>query len=211
MKILPVEHHSAIEQVAAVIKKGGLIAFPTDTVYGLAAYAFNPDAIEKLFLRKGRDFNKAIAILIGETNQLSLIASEFSGVARTLSERFWPGALTLVVPIKQTLPKILSPTETIGIRMPDHNFALRLLKATGPLATTSANISGGENPLTAEDVVEQLGNNVDLIIDGGQCPGGIPSTVVDCTHQEIRLIREGGVSRQIIFDYLNPQGKDRPS
>ena len=208
MKILPVDHHSAIEQVAAVIKKGGLVAFPTDTVYGLAANAFNPDAIEKLFLVKGRDFNKAIAILIGENNQLKQIASEFSGMAKKLSKRFWPGALTLVVPIQQTLPKLLSPTETIGIRMPDHNFVLRILKTTGPLATTSANLSGGKNPLTAEDVVEQLGNNVDLIIDGGLCPGGIPSTVVDCTQQEIRIIREGGLSRKIIFDYLFPRGKD---
>ena len=208
MKILPVDHHSAIEQVAAVIKKGGLVAFPTDTVYGLAANAFNPDAIEKLFLVKGRDFNKAIAILIGESNQLKQIASEFSGMAKKLSKRFWPGALTLVVPIQQTLPKLLSPTETIGIRMPDHNFVLRILKTTGPLATTSANLSGGKNPLTAEDVVEQLGNNVDLIIDGGLCPGGIPSTVVDCTQQEIRIIREGGLSRKIIFDYLFPRGKD---
>lgn len=208
MKILPVDHHSAIEQVAAVIKKGGLVAFPTDTVYGLAANAFNPDAIEKLFLVKGRDFNKAIAILIGENNQLKQIASEFSGMAKKLSKRFWPGALTLVVPIQQTLPKLLSPTETIGIRMPDHNFVLRILKTTGPLATTSANLSGGKNPLTAEDVVEQLGNNVDLIIDGGLCPGGIPSTVVDCTQQEIRIIREGGLSRKIIFDYLFPHGKD---
>lgn len=208
MKILPVNHHSAIEQVAAVIKKGGLVAFPTDTVYGLAANAFNPDAIEKLFLVKGRDFNKAIAILIGENNQLKQIASEFSGMAKKLSKRFWPGALTLVVPIQQTLPKLLSPTETIGIRMPDHNFVLRILKTTGPLATTSANLSGGKNPLTAEDVVEQLGNNVDLIIDGGLCPGGIPSTVVDCTQQEIRIIREGGLSRKIIFDYLFPHGKD---
>ena len=208
MKILPVNHHSAIEQVAAVIKKGGLVAFPTDTVYGLAANAFNPDAIEKLFLVKGRDFNKAIAILIGENNQLKQIASEFSGMAKKLSKRFWPGALTLVVPIQQTLPKLLSPTETIGIRMPDHNFVLRILKTTGPLATTSANLSGGKNPLTAEDVVEQLGNNVDLIIDGGLCPGGIPSTVVDCTQQEIRIIREGGLSRKIIFDYLFPRGKD---
>lgn len=208
MKILPVNHHSAIEQVAAVIKKGGLVAFPTDTVYGLAANAFNPDAIEKLFLVKGRDFNKAIAILIGESNQLKQIASEFSGMAKKLSKRFWPGALTLVVPIQQTLPKLLSPTETIGIRMPDHNFVLRILKTTGPLATTSANLSGGKNPLTAEDVVEQLGNNVDLIIDGGLCPGGIPSTVVDCTQQEIRIIREGGLSRKIIFDYLFPHGKD---
>lgn len=209
MKILPVDHRTVIKQAASIIKDGGLIAFPTDTVYGLAASAFNPDAIKKLFFVKGRDFKKAIAILIGENNQLSLIASDFSGIARKLSDRFWPGALTLVVPIHQALPTIISPSETIGIRMPDHSFALRLLRETGPLATTSANVSGGTNPLTAEDVLEQLGKNPDLIIDGGICPGGIPSTVVDCTQHDIRIIREGGIPKRAIFDYIHQdQGEE---
>lgn len=202
MKTISALSGNEILEAVKIINKGGLIAFPTDTVYGLAASAFNAKAIQKLFTAKGRDFNKAIAILIGDLSHLDGITSGLTYTAEKLASRFWPGALTLVVPAHHDLPGILSPTPTIGIRMPDHPFALNLLKATGPLATTSANISGGENPLTADDVKSNLNDRVDLIIDGGKCPGGVPSTVVDCTHPEIKIIRDGGIPSKVLIDYL---------
>ena len=133
---------SAIQSAREVILAGGLIAYPTDTVYGLSASPFQETAIERIFAAKGRDFNKAIAILVGDLEQLPLVTSGFTESAEVLARKFWPGALTLVVPIASTLPGIISPFPTIGIRMPDHPFALTLLRALGPLATTSANISG---------------------------------------------------------------------
>jgi L-threonylcarbamoyladenylate synthase len=202
MTIIKTVQELELTEAVLIIEKGGLIAFPTDTVYGLAASVSNPEAINKLFKVKGRDFNKAIPILIGDLKQLDLVTEHFNPTARLLSSRFWPGALTLVVPIHSRLPAILSPQPTIGIRMPDHQFTLKLLKATGPLATTSANISGGRNPLAAGDVKKQLNGKIDLLIDGGRCPGGIPSTVVDCTKSEIRLIREGIITISEILDTL---------
>jgi L-threonylcarbamoyladenylate synthase len=180
-----------ISKAEKEIKQGKLIAFPTDTVYGLAADLNDSNAIEKVFIAKGRDFNKAIAVLISDLNQIEILTNNFNDQALTLANHFWPGALTIIVAKRSNLPENLSPTPTLGIRMPDHVFALKLLHATGPLATTSANLSGMANPLTAQDVMDQLHDRVDLIIDGGRCPGGTPSTVVDCTNAEPVILRQG--------------------
>lgn len=185
-----------------VIGAGGLVAFPTDTVYGLAANLHNEKAINNLFTAKGREMHKAIAVLVGSVEQLEEITPGFSDSAKTLASRFWPGALTLVVSRRSDLPDILSALPTIGVRMPDHPFTIQLLKATGPLAVTSANLSGAANPLTALDVLEQLGGQVDLILDGGRCPGGIPSTVVDCTVPDVKVLRQGAISSEEIHQAL---------
>ena len=184
----------AISQALQVLQGGGLVAFPTDTVYGVAAPAFSAQGVEKLFFAKSRDAAKAIPILIGDPRQLSLVAAGVSRVAHRLAERFWPGPLTLVVPRHPGLPEIISPLPTIGVRMPDHLLALALLRQSGPLATTSANLSGGSNAQTAQEVLEQLAGRVDLILDGGACPGGVPSTVVDCTTEALKIIRQGPLS-----------------
>ena len=204
MKTITIESTdpSAMAFAKGVIESGGLIAFPTDTVYGLSSSPFSEEAIQKIFAAKGRDFNKAIAILFGKFDQLPGITTGFTPPARTLADRFWPGALTLVVPIAPVLPGIISPYATIGIRMPNHPFALSLLTELGPLATTSANISGKPDASTAAQVESQLGKRIDLIIDGGTCPGGVPSTVVDCTLAQIRILRQGAISSTDIENVL---------
>jgi release factor-specific protein-(glutamine-N5) methyltransferase/tRNA threonylcarbamoyl adenosine modification protein (Sua5/YciO/YrdC/YwlC family) len=193
------ENPDAILQAIQVLRQGGLVAFPTDTVYGLAADAFRSECIEKLFIAKGRDSNKAIAVLVGDFSQLTQVAAQISVIAERLAQRFWPGPLTLVVPRRPDLPAVLSPLPTVGVRMPDHPLALALLKQTGPLAVTSANISGASNPLTAQDVLQQLDGRIDLILDGGVTPGGVPSTVVDCTTADLVILRQGPITREMML------------
>lgn len=197
-KVISSEDPRAIEQAQAAVRQGKLVVFPTDTVYGLAADPFNRQAVARLFAAKGRDAHKAIAVLIGGPEHLDQVAQTLNYAARRLAAHFWPGALTIVVPRHPGLPAELSAYPTVGVRMPDHVFALRLLGRTGPLATTSANRSGERNAVTAQEVVEQIGSEVDLIIDGGPCPGGVPSTVVDCTGPDLRILRQGAVSKESI-------------
>ncbi len=195
---LPAENPASIETALDLLNEGEIVAFPTDTVYGLGTNALYSPGIIKLFEAKGRDANKAIAVLIGATEQLSLLTDSLSTTARILIEHFWPGGLTIVVPKKKDLPELLSAGSSIGIRMPNHAIALELLKKFGPLATTSANLSGKNNPHDAGDVLHQLNGRVPLILDGGSCPGGIPSTVVDCSTDEVRILRPGTISLEAI-------------
>ena len=185
------------------LRSGNLVAFPTDTVYGLAADPFNISAIIKLFESKGREYNKAIAILVGSLEQVEMIADHFTDNAKKLTQKFWPGGMTVIVPKRKEIPDLLSSNQTIGIRMPDHPVALQILKEFGPLATTSANLSGGANPLNAADVLQQLNNRIPLILDGGSCPGGVPSTVVDCTIEELHILRKGAISEEDLVKTLS--------
>ena len=185
---------SAVESARIILEKGGLIAFPTDTVYGLGCLVNNPNAIGRLYEVKERSQSKAIAVLIADLEDLKGLTAEVPILAAELAARFWPGALTLVFPKHPALPENLSPLPTVGIRMPDHSFARSLMRLTGPLATTSANISGQSNPANAEEVLEQLDGRINLIIDGGVVSGGIPSTVVDCTSPTPRVLRIGAFS-----------------
>ena len=195
---LPADNPASIETALDLLTEGEIVAFPTDTVYGLGANAFYSPGIIKLFEAKGRDANKAIAVLIGDNGHLDLLTDFLSARARKLLEHFWPGGLTIVVPKKKDLPELLSAGSSIGIRMPNHNIALELLNKFGPLATTSANLSGKNNPHNAGDVMNQLNGRVPLILDGGRCPGGVPSTVVDCSTDEVRILRPGAISHEAI-------------
>ncbi|HNS06687.1 MAG TPA: L-threonylcarbamoyladenylate synthase [Anaerolineaceae bacterium] len=195
---LPADNPASIETALDLLTEGEIVAFPTDTVYGLGANAFYSPGIIKLFEAKGRDANKAIAVLIGDNGHLDLLTDFLSASARKLIEHFWPGGLTIVVPKKKDLPELLSAGSSIGIRMPNHNIALELLNKFGPLATTSANLSGKNNPHNAGDVMNQLNGRVPLILDGGRCPGGVPSTVVDCSTDEVRILRPGAISHEAI-------------
>lgn len=177
-----------------LLLSGQLVAFPTDTVYGLAAAAFNPTAIKQLYRVKGRQSTKAIAVLIGNPGALEQVTDNINSIARQLAEHFWPGPLTLVVARHPSLPALLSPQPTIGVRMPNHPVALALLNLTGPLAVTSANRSGQPDATTAQEVDKQLGGRIPLILDGGPTPGGRPSTVVDSTLPELTILREGPIS-----------------
>jgi L-threonylcarbamoyladenylate synthase len=192
----------AIERALGVLRSGGLVAFPTDTVYGVGALIRSPQSIARLFEVKGREETKAIAVLIADANQLELVANQASEAAKKLAASFWPGALTLVLPKLPSLPAVLSPNDTIGVRVPDHAVARALLAAAGPMAVTSANISGGANALNANEVLAQLGGRIKLVLDGGQTPGDRPSTVVDMTSQPPRVLREGPVTAAEIAEAL---------
>ena len=174
--------------------EGGLVAFPTDTVYGLGAMVSNQQAIDQLYVVKGRDTSKAIAVLVGDPMAVAQVAGEMNDMARNLSRIFWPGPLTLVVPANPGLPVNLSSTQYIGVRMPDHPITLKLLRLSGPLAVTSANISEMPDSCTAQQVYDQLGGRIPFILDGGATPGGEPSTVVDCSKNELIILRKGPIS-----------------
>ena len=188
------DHPNAIQHAVDVLRNNGLVAFPTDTVYGLAAPVQYIESIERLYVVKGRNNTKAIAVLLGDNDQLATVAVDLSKSAQKVAQHFWPGPLTMIVPRHPSLPEILAPLSTIGVRIPDHPVALALLKAAGPLAVTSANISGADNTMTARQVMKQLKGRVHLIIDGGRTPGGVPSTVIDCTTPEPEILREGPIS-----------------
>ncbi len=194
-EMMSATHSVALRHAVDILNHGGLVAFPTDTVYGLAALPFETSYVERLYVAKGRSNEKSIAILLGNSSQLSQVASEMSAEAMRLAERFWPGPLTLIVPRLPSLPSVLSAKPTVGVRIPDHPVALALLQMVGPLAVTSANLSGRENALTAMEVLSQLNGRIHLILDGGRTPGGVPSTVVDCTGQEPAILREGPITQ----------------
>ncbi|TAK13480.1 MAG: threonylcarbamoyl-AMP synthase [Anaerolineae bacterium] len=204
--ILPAADPASIEEAVRALRRGAAVAFPTDTVYGLGALATVAAAIGRLYDIKGRDETKAIAILLAGDDQLPQVATDLSPAALTLARRFWPGALTLVVPRHPSLPDVLSPRPTIGVRVPDHAAARALLAAAGPLAVTSANLSGAPDCTTAAQVAVQLGGRVELILDGGETPGGVPSTVVDTTGTDIAILRGGPVSEGQIRDALSGRG-----
>jgi L-threonylcarbamoyladenylate synthase len=199
-QVLSAYHPEAIRHAQEILMNDGLVAFPTDTVYGLAAMVSSAKGIDLLFDAKNRDLGKAIAVLVGHLDQLEQLTPGLTDSARRLAEHFWPGALTLVVPKHSSLPENLSGFPTIGVRMPYHSFALTLLRTVGPLATTSANLSGGVNASKPGDVLAQLGGRFHLLLDGGICPGGVPSTVVDCTQTPPSILREGAIAPQLILD-----------
>ncbi len=201
-ELISTEDPKAISRAAAILQSGGLVAIPTDTVYGVAALANDPQAIERIYQVKERSESKAIAVLIGELSQISRVAASQTAASRRLAEAFWPGALTLVLPRHASLPENLSPQPTIGVRMPDHAFTRRLLALTGPLATSSANLSGGPNPRNAQEVLAQLDGRIELVLDGGAAPGGVPSTVVDCTGDSISILRQGAIEPEQLWQVL---------
>ncbi|MCI0518782.1 MAG: threonylcarbamoyl-AMP synthase [Chloroflexi bacterium] len=192
--LLPAADPSALARALAALSAGGLVVFPTDTVYGLGARINDAQAIARLYEVKGRSLEKAIPVLLGDRAHLPQAVREMSAMGLRLAERFWPGALTLVAQKQPWLPQQLSAYATIGVRMPAHPAALALLRAAGPLAVTSANLSGGENSVTAAQALAQLEGRVDLVLDGGRAPGGLPSTVVDCTQERPVILRAGPVT-----------------
>ncbi len=186
-----------IEVAAHLLLSGKLVAFPTDTVYGVGTLAFDGPTALKLYVAKGRPPEKAIPILIADASDLERVALAMPPIAYRLMERFWPGALTLVVPKLPSVPMEVSASETVAVRIPDLDLARALMRLTGPLAVTSANRSSGPNPRTAQAVLNQLNGRIDAILDGGTTPGGVPSTVLDCTQATPRILREGAIADQI--------------
>ena len=191
---------TAIRRAIQVLKGGGLVAFPTDTVYGVGAHVFMPEAVEKLYTAKIRPRDKAIPILLAGVEDLALVAEEIPEVAWELMERFWPGGLTLVLPKKAAVPDMVTAGQpNVAVRVPDHPVPRALIEGLGaPLAATSANLSGHPSPVTAEEVRAELGGRIELVLDGGRCPGGIPSTVLDLTADPPAILRQGAVAAEEI-------------
>jgi L-threonylcarbamoyladenylate synthase len=193
-EILPASHAESLVRAAELLRAGQLVAFPTDTVYGVGAPAFNAVSVAAIYVAKQRPPEKAIPVLIAEKADLPRITTGVPDMARKLIAHFWPGGLTLVLPKHLDLPEIVSADMTVAVRMPDLDLARALMRLTGPLAATSANRSGQASPTTASDVMTQLGGRIAAILDGGPCPGGIPSTIVDCVSSPPRVMRKGAVS-----------------
>jgi len=203
-QIIPISEPLAYSIAQDLLEVGELVAFPTDTVYGVGAPVFNKQGIGNLYLAKLRDASKAIPILLGDPAELEQVAAGMSDTVMKLAQHFWPGPLTLVMPRRPDLPDELSPYATIGVRMPDHPVALTLLKMIGPMAVTSANLSGQMNTCTAQEVMAQLGGRIAMILDGGRTPGGKPSTVVDCSGAEPVILRVGPISLADIEKVIHP-------
>lgn len=187
-----------IKQGIRILKDGGLVAYPTDTVYGLGACAGLPKAVERIYYVKQRPLNMLLPLLMADISQIEEFTESIPPAARLLINRFLPGALTLVLPASGIVPDIITGGgKSVALRIPAHPVPLALIKGLGfPVVGTSANLSGMASPLTADNVRSQLGNNVDLIINGGRCPGGKESTVVDVTGESVIILREGAISRQ---------------
>lgn len=198
-----------MEEAARRLQGGGLVAFPTDTLYGLAAVASQADAVERLFEAKERPRDRPLPILIASASDVDGVATNVSPAARYLIEAFWPGGLTLVLPRHPRFRSAaLAGGDTVAVRVPAHPVALELLRRVAePLTGTSANVFGRAGPRTAEEVRRQLGDRVDLVVDGGPCPGGVESTVVDCTVEPPQVLREGAVPVERVTEVLAGGGR----
>ena len=205
-RVLAITEESRAEAVR-VLSAGGLVAFPTDTVYGVGAHAFQPRAVKKIYAAKIRSRDKAIPLLLAAPDDLSLVAESVPPAVRLLAERFWPGGLTLVLRKRTIVSDAISPGPTVAVRVPDHPVTQALIAALGaPLAATSANLAGSPSPVTAQEVAGELAGRIELILDGGPCPGGIPSTVLDLTTDPPKILRSGAISEEDIRDCLKNHG-----
>ena len=185
----------AVRAAAAVLRAHGLVAFPTETFYGLGARALDAVALARLRDAKGRPDGKPLLVLVDSVAMVSAVAEEIPPVARELMARHWPGALTLVLRARPSVPaEVTAGTGTIGVRLSAHPLACRLVAALGePVTAPSANVSGQPPPTTAAAVLAQLDGRIDLVLDGGATPGGLASTVLDATVEPPRVLREGAV------------------
>ncbi len=206
IKIDPVHPEIAFSRAREVIRSGGVIAYPTETFYGLGADPGNPAAVRRLFEIKGRPADQPILLLIRSADEAKEWASEITRSAGALMEKFWPGPLTLVFAAKPgVIREITAGTGTIGLRAPGNPLTLKLLEVLGSALTgTSANISGGRSLQTAEEAAAVIGGMVDLILDGGRTAGGRPSTVMDARQDPPLLIREGAVPFNDILASVRP-------
>ena len=191
-------------RAANLIKRGEIVAFPTETVYGLGADAFNVDACQKIYSAKLRPADKPLTLHVATFEMIEQIA-EISSAAEKLIEKFLPGPLTLILPKKNIVPDFVTcNSKSVGVRFPKNSVAQDFIKLAGvPIAAPSANISGKNPPTTAQEVFENLGGKVEIILDGGKCEVGISSTVADISSGEIKILRQGKISLAQILETLN--------
>ncbi len=203
---------SAIAHAAVILRAGGIVAMPTETVYGLAANAFDPKAVARVFEAKRRPSFDPLIVHIADLDDLPGVATEVPEAARAVAERFWPGPLTMVFPKRPEIPDIVtSGLPTVGVRFPDHPVARALIRAAGfPLAAPSANPFGYISPTTAEHVREQLGDAVDAILDGGPCRVGVESTILAWRPEGPVLLRAGGTPVEALEEVAGPISRPAP-
>lgn len=201
------EREAAIAAATQAVRNGELVVFPTDTVYGLAADAFDAAAVKALLAAKGRGREMPPPVLVSAATTLDALTVDVPDWARALVERFWPGPLTLVCTQQTSLQWDLGDTRgTVAVRMPDDPLALAVLERTGPLAVSSANLTGQEAACNADAALEMLGERVTVILDGGPTAGSVASTILDITQDTPRLLRPGAISIAEINDVLEPLG-----
>ena len=194
---LPSAIQAQIERGISILKQGGLVAFPTDTVYGLGASASNQPAVARIYQVKERPKDMALPLLLAHTSQINEVACPVPPIAWLLADKFLPGALTIVLyKSNSVLDIVTGGGSTVAVRIPAHPIPVALAKDLGPIVGTSANLSGKPSALTADEVCSQFGDRIDLVIDGGRCPGGRESTIVDVTGEVPVVLREGAIPRE---------------
>ncbi len=194
----PSDIQQQVEKGISILRQGGIVAFPTDTIYGLGACADLRQAVERIYEVKGRPHHMALPLLLANTSQISEVADYVPPVAWLLASNFLPGALTLVLFKSSSISGIIAAGGmTVAVRVPNHPVPFALAEGLGaPIVGTSANLSGKPGSLTADEVYSQFGGKIDLVIDGGRCPGGRESTIVDVTGEKPVILREGAISRE---------------
>lgn len=193
-------------EVAQVIKSGGVIVCPTDTIYGLSGSPLIPESVERIYKIKGRAEHKPLLLLIADVSWVARVAEEVPPTFYPISEKFWPGPLTIVLKARESVPSILTAgTGNIGVRVPNHPFVLELLKeCDSPIISTSANLSEGENIVQSSKIIELFQSRVDLIVDAGDLESAVESTVVSLVGNELKLLREGRIKFNEISATFNP-------
>ena len=200
--VVVAESGPAMNRAVATLDGGGLVAFPTDTVYGLGAKPWDREAVSRLYQVKERPKGLPIPLLLSDNDQLERVGV-LPERCRGLPARFWPGGLTLVVLKSSAVSEAVTDRPTVAVRVPDHSLARELIRnAGGVLAVTSANRSGGPSPVTAQQVEDQLSGRIPLILDGGACQVGVSSTIVDCSTSPPRLLRQGAISESALRTVL---------
>lgn len=201
------EREAAVEAVTLAVRRGRLVVIPTDTVYGIAADAFSHEAVQALLDAKGRGRQMPPPVLIASPATLDALADGVPEYARALAEEFWPGALTLVLRQQPSLMWDLGETRgTVAVRVPDSEVARAVLERTGPLAVSSANVTGQPAAMDAGSAEEMLGDAVEALVDAGRVADGVPSTIVDATSDQPRVLRSGAVSNDALTAVLEPLG-----
>lgn len=195
MKETIILDRSGIPRAAEIIRKGGLVAMPTETVYGLAADALNGAAVAEIFRAKGRPMDNPLIVHIAEPSQLDSLVRRVPEKARILAEKFWPGPLTIILPKADCIPpEVSAGLDTVAVRLPAHPIARELIRLSSPLAAPSANLSGKPSPTTAGHVLDDMKGRIDAVIDGGECAVGVESTVISLAQEPARLLRPGGIT-----------------